>query len=367
MTSYTELWVEKSDFRKTRVVTDQLRAIEEGEIVVAIDKFGLTANNVTYAVMGDAIGYWKFYPAPDNWGKVTVWGCANVVESRCEDVEIGERLYGFFPMSSHAILQPGKIRNDNFRDIAPHRTELPGSALYSNYRRTQREPELVQQFENERCLLFPLMATGYVLYDYLVDNDCFGAKQIIIGSVSSKTGFSLATLLHDDPSVSAKVIGLTSPGNTGFVEALGCCDQIVIYGHESSIDPGLPAAYIDMAGDAKLTQTLHNHLGDNMVESAMVGASHWEDGGPMGELPGAKPNLFFAPAQIAKRDKEWGPGEMSMKAMQATMKIAEKAKSHMQIEWVLGAEAVEHSWHNLLDNKVPGSTGIMASLLSQPE
>lgn len=367
MTSCTELWVDKSDFRKTRVVTDELRGVEEGEILVAIDKFGLTANNVTYAVMGDAIGYWKFYPAPDNWGKVTVWGCANVIESRCKDIEVGERLYGFFPMSSHAILQPGKIRRDNFRDIAPHRKELPGSALYSNYRRTQREPDIVQQFENERCLLFPLMATGYVLYDYLVDNDCFGANQIIIGSVSSKTGFSLATLLHDDPLVSAKVIGLTSERNKGFVEALGCCDQIVIYGSESGIAPDLPAAYIDMAGDTKLTQTLHNHLRDNIVESAMVGASHWEDGGSMGELPGAKPTLFFAPAQIAKRDKEWGAGELTAKAMQATMTISERAKRHMQIEWSLGAEAVQQSWHNLLDNKVPGSTGIMASLLAQQE
>ena len=104
-----------------------------------------------------------------------------------------------------------------------------------------------------------------------------------------------------------------------------------------------------------------------MVESAMVGASHWEDGGSMGELPGAKPTLFFAPAQIAKRDKEWGAGELTAKAMQATMTISERAKRHMQIEWSLGAEAVQQSWHNLLDNKVPGSTGIMASLLAQQE
>ena len=239
--------------------------------------------------------------------------------------------------------------------------------MYSNYRRTQKEPEIVQQFENERCLLFPLMATGYVLYDYLVDNKFFGAQQVIIGSVSSKTGFSLATLLHDDPAAAVKVIGVTSERNKGFVEALACCDQIVIYGHEAEIDSALPSAYIDMSGDVKLTQTLHNQLQNNMVESAMVGASHWEDGGPMGDLPGAKPSLFFAPAQIAKRDQEWGAGELTMKAMQATMTTAEKAKKHLQVDWAIGAEAVARSWHDLLDNKVPGSTGIMASLLPQQE
>ena len=32
-----------------------------------IEKFGLTSNNVSYAVSGDVIGYWGFYPAEDNW------------------------------------------------------------------------------------------------------------------------------------------------------------------------------------------------------------------------------------------------------------------------------------------------------------
>ncbi|WP_372783464.1 DUF2855 family protein [Litorivivens sp.] len=367
MTPCTELWVDRSNFRKTKIVNEPLRSIDNGEIVVAIDKFGLTANNVSYAVSGDFIGYWKFYPATDNWGKVTVWGCADVIESRSDDIAVGERLYGFFPMSSHTILQPGKVRDDSFIDIAPHRKELPGTGLYSTYRRTQNEPEIVQQFENERCLLFPLIATGYVLYDYLIDNNFFGAEQVVIGSVSSKTGFGLATLLHDDPNVSQKIVGVTSERNAGFVDSLGCCDQIVTYGNETEIDPSVPTAYVDMSGDVKLTQALHNHVKENIVESSMVGASHWEEGGKAGELPGAKPTFFFAPAQIAKREKDWGPGVLMMKAMEATFTISGKVKNIIQVEWSTGAEAVDQSWHNLLDNKVPGSVGIMASLVSGKE
>lgn len=366
MIQCTELWVDRSDFRNTKIVSEPVRELAEGEIIVAIDKFALTANNVSYAVSGDFIGYWKFYPAPDNWGKVTVWGCANVTESRSDDISVGERIYGFFPMSSHTILKPGKVRDDSFVDVAEHRKELPGTALYSTYRRTQSEPSVMQDFENERCLLFPLIATGYVLYDYLIDNDFFGAQQVVIGSASSKTGFGLSKLLHDDSNVCQRVVGITSDRNRSFVEALECCDQIVTYGNETEIDSSLPTAYVDMSGDTRLTQALHHHIKENMVESCMVGASHWEAGGKTGELPGAKPTFFFAPGQIAKREKDWGPGVLMMKAMEATMTIAGQIQNNIQIEWSSGAEAVDQSWQNLLDNKVPGSVGIMASLQSAP-
>jgi hypothetical protein len=59
----------------------------EGEILVAIDKFAMTANNVTYAASGDLFGYWQFYPTgEDPWGKVTVWGIGEVVASHVEGI-----------------------------------------------------------------------------------------------------------------------------------------------------------------------------------------------------------------------------------------------------------------------------------------
>jgi hypothetical protein len=364
MTNITELWIDRINYRKTKVVTEAARALKPREVLVAIDKFGLTANNVSYALSGDMIGYWKFYPAQDNWGKVPVWGCANVVESQCDEIPVGERLWGFFPMASHTILQPGKIAPDHFRDIATHRADLPGPTLYSSYRRTQAEPLFVQQFENERCLLFPLFATSFVIYDYLVDNEFFGAKQVIVGSVSSKTGFGLAMMLADDPAVTQTIVGVTSGGNKAFVDSLGCCDQVVLYGNESQVNNTIPSAYVDMSGDVKLTTALHTHIGENILESCMVGGSHWESGGKTGKLPGAKPTFFFAPGQIAKRDKEWGPGVAMMKAMEASFKVTSKVKDSVQVEWINGAEAVNASWQDLLDNKVPGSKGIMASMLN---
>jgi hypothetical protein len=360
MTDCTALWVNRSEITETKQVTTQLPPLTQGEVLVAIDKFGLTANNVSYAVTGDSIGYWQFYPAKDNWGIVPVWGCGTVVESSCADIPVGERLWGYFPMASHAVLTPGHIHGDYFMDVVEHRRELP--LIYNQFRRTQAEPEFLQKMENERCLLFPLFMTSYLIYDYLIDNQFFGAEQVVIGSVSSKTGFGLAQMLHNDPQVTQAVIGVTSAGNRDFVKGLGCCDQIVLYNNEAEIDAGLPTAYVDMSGDARLTISLHRYLGVNMVESCMVGGSHWQEGGKLGELPGARPRFFFAPGQIEKRNKEWGPGVAMVNAMTASAKVAALVADDIQVQWVESAASLAQHWSALLENKIRPSTGLMVSL-----
>jgi hypothetical protein len=362
MTQSTEMWVDRTDFRRTKTVQLDLPKLAAGQVLVAMDKFALTSNNVSYAVGGDFIGYWNYYPADEQWGKVPVWGCADVIESDCADVEVGERLWGFFPMASHAILQPGKIREEQFTDVAVHRQELPD--LYNKYRRTQAEPEFIRNMETERCLLFPLFATSYLLADYLIDNDFFGAQQVFVGSVSSKTGFGLAQLLHSNPEVSQRVVGLTSAGNIDFVKRLNCCDDVVLYGEEeTNIDASLPAAYVDMSGDGRLTKALHHHLGENLVESCMVGATHWENMAQAEALPGATPQFFFAPAQITKRDAEWGAGVVMGKAMMASAELAQAIKGDMSIHWTRGPEDLAVLWNKMLDNQVPPSEAQMVSLL----
>jgi len=359
MTQSTELWVDRQQIRNTRIVSRALPQLAEGEVLVAIDQFGLTSNNVSYAISGDTIGYWGYYPAEGNWGKVPVWGCANVVQSNSVEVPVGDRLWGFFPMASHAVLHPGKVSDDRLVDVAEHRRTLP--ALYNGYRRTRGEPEFLRAMEVERCLLFPLFATSWLIYDYLVDNDFFGAKQVLIGSVSSKTGFGLAEMLRNDPKVTQRIIGLTSPPNVAFVDRLGCCDEVVVYGEEANIDATAPAAYVDMSGDARLTAALHNLLGDNMVVSAMVGATHWEQRGDNGALPGARPTFFFAPAQIAKRDEEWGPGVAMTKAIAASAEVAKKVQDELSVEWTRDVRGLATLWVDLLDNRVSPNRGLMVS------
>ena len=356
----TELLVNRSDLRSTHIHQHTLDTLAPNCIRVAIDKFALTANNVTYAVTGDMIGYWGFFPAESPWGKVPVWGCANIVESNCSQLSVGERLWGFFPMATHLDLEPAAIKSDSFVDAAAYRQPLP--PLYNAYRRTAAEPKELQAMENERSLLFPLFMTSYVLSDFLIDNDLFGAEQVVIGSVSSKTGFGLAAMLHKALRGRAKVIGVTSPANVDFVTALHACDQVVTYDTVDQIDSALKTAYVDMSGNAQLTRGLHNRFADKLVHSSMVGATHWEARGDLQDLPGAKPTLFFAPAQIAKRNDDWGPGVVMHKATAASVELAQRVAPSLSIEWTYSALDLQRLWLEMLDNRVAPSSANMVSL-----
>ena len=360
MTTITELWTNRENYRQTRVVSRGAPDLAEGEVLMKIEKFGLTSNNVSYAVSGDVIGYWGFYPAEDNWGKVPVWGFAEVIESRNAEVNVGERVWGFLPMASHVIMQPGKVSDRQWFDAAPHRRKLP--ALYNNYLRTAVEPEILKRFEDERCILFPLFATSYILYDFLLDNDFFGADQVLIGSASSKTGFGLAYLLHSDQRLSKSVVALTSEGNADFCSALGCFSDVVLYGNEDQLDPAVKSVFVDMSGDSPMTLRLHHHFEDSMVSSWKVGLTHWEAGGKLPkDLPGTRPTFFFAPAHIAKRDEEWGPGKFWERAFTASIGVTQATASNLDIVARNGAEQAASSWNDLLENKLPGSTGLIIS------
>ena len=355
-----ELWVNRSDFRKTRAVEREMEPLSEGEVRMRVERFALTSNNVTYAVAGDTIGYWKFFPREDDWGVVPVWGIGVVEESRAEGIEAGERIYGYFPMADQCVMEVGRVKPGSFTEVSDGRSLLP--PLYNNYRRLKAEPP---GFEDERCLYFPLFITSFAIYDYLVDNTMFGAEQVVIGSVSSKTGLGVAKLLANDPDVGIEVIGLTSPGNVEFVESLKACDRVLAYGQENHI-PQRPTAYIDMSGNAELGRTLHHQFGDNLALSSRVGATHWEDaalgGGGHGDLPGAKPEMFFAPSQILKREADWGAGQFVARASEASLTLARELDGLITVERVEGAEALAGLWRDFLDNKVSPKRGVMVSL-----
>ncbi len=365
-----EFRVNRNDLRDTHIERRALKPLRDGWVRVAIDRFGLTANNVSYAVAGDQIGYWGFFPADDAWGKVPVWGCGNVVASNCTGIPVGERLWGFLPMANAVDLQPGRIRDDQFTDVAAHRQALP--QVYNNYRRTNAEPEFLRQLEVERCLFFPLFITSFVLYDYLQDNGFFGAQQVVVGSVSSKTGFGLAHLLYNDPEIDVRVVGITAPANVPFVESLGCCDEVLTYGNESALDAAVPTAFVDMSGNRALTAALHHHFADNLVESCMVGATHWESRGsgeglpgeekPGAALPGARPKFFFAPSQITKRNRDWGPGAVMLKAGEASAALSKRLLESTTVEWTRDVEGLQALWLEMLDNKVHPARGQMVSL-----
>ena len=362
MTKPIQIQVSKQDFRKVRQVELEEQPLLEDEVRVAIDKFAVTANNVSYCLGGEDL-YWSFYPADEQWGVVPVWGVGTVVESNNADAPVGTRLHGFYPMAGATVLRLQKKNDEQFVETSKHREALPG--LYSEYGNVTNNPKEMMRFEDASCL-FVILLTSYVVSDYCVANNYFDAEQIVVSSVSSKTGFGLARLLKDDPACKAEIIGLTSMGNREFVEKLDCCDRLLCYGDEQQIANGKKTAYIDFAASSDLLTSLHKHFGDNLVESCLVGFTDWEGMEGPGvfpeSLPGAKPHFFFHPAHQEMRDKEWGEGELHRRGMRAVFKLIAEHTHHWDIEWVEGGEALVEKWQALLDNKIPGRLGLMVKL-----
>ncbi len=356
----TELHVQRDAFAQGRIATHPAPALAPGEALLRVEKFALTANNITYALAGDSIGYWKFFPCPDPFGIVPVWGFANVEASACTDLPVGTRIWGFLPLASHVVMRPEQIGPRGFIDGAAHRQALP--EVYNRYAFTAGDPSELAAIEDARCLLFPLFTTSYVLFDYLEDNSYFGAGQVLIGSASSKTAFGLADILHRHAKPKMRVIGLTSRGNIGFIERLGMYDQVLAYDEAAQLDPGIATAFVDMSGDGPLTAALHGHFRQNIRAHIAVGITHWEAARVKRQSEGAAPSFFFAPAQIVKREADWGPGIIMRRAQAECLVMAQRAKEYLAIHHVNGPRAVEAAYRAMAEGKTPADIGLMLSL-----
>ena len=272
-------------------------------MLLGVDSFGLTTNNITYAVMGEAMNYWDFFPAEDGWARMPVWGYADVVESKAEGVPEGTRVYGYLPPASHLVVLPDRPSSTDFVDVSPHRVDLP--AAYNRYLRTDGNEMYEKENEDYEILLWPLYFTSFLIDDFLDDEDMFGAKLAVLSSASSRTTSALAHLLGKRDGI--EVVGLTSPGNVEFTESLGVYDRVVPYEELDSIEAE-PAVYVDVAGDAKIRGAVHGHWGDQLKHSAAVGITHKEDLGGSGELAGPDADLLLRSDPPGEALRGLGPG-----------------------------------------------------------
>ncbi len=293
--------ISKSDLHVTRVVDDAPVALEDGQARLAIKRFGMSANNITYAVFGEAMSYWSFFPAEQGWGQVPVWGFAEVVEANGTGLSEGELIYGYFPMGVELVVAPTRVSERGFVDGAMHRSQLP--PVYNGYTRCSVDTVYSEETEAAQLLFRPLFMTDFVLDDWLGDNDMMGAEMIVLSSASSKTAFGLAHLLSKREG--CDVVGLTSASRMEFVEGLGTYDRVVSYDDIASLDADRPSVYVDMSGDGAVGMAVHTQLTE-MTASVVVGATHWTEVGSNETRPGPTPALFFAPDQIVKRQGEWG-------------------------------------------------------------
>jgi hypothetical protein len=354
----TDFLVRRDDLRTTRVDEAEDAALGDGEARLRVERFGFTANNVTYGAFGEQMGYWRFFPAPEGWGRIPVWGFGEVVESRAAGIEPAQRFYGYFPMSSTATMQP-RAGGAGFEDAAEHRAGLP--ATYNRYFAATPEAGFAPEHDAANAVMRPLFMTGWLIAQHLAPR---GAAPVALASASSKTAYATAYALNqlDD---APPVIGLTSGRNADFVRSLGFYDTVLTYDEADQLPRGEALRYVDMAGDPDLRRRVHEHLGDDLGASIVVGATHWDHaaldtgGGP---LPGPQPEFFFAPAVAEKLAGELGPAELQRRIGADWLTFLEPLSGILEISEHAGPEAAERIYRSFLDGTADPRRGHVLNL-----
>lgn len=330
----------------------------DGGALLAVDTFALTANNITYAVAGDSIGYWRFFPAREGMGRVPVWGFADVLESEVAELSPGERLYGYLPMSTHLVVRPEHVTPRGFVDGVAHRAGLP--PIYNQYTRVAADPTYDPSAEAQQALFRPLFTTSFLLQGFLEDNAFFGAGTVLLTSASSKTAYGLAHLLHA-VRAGPSIVGLTSAAHLPFVEGLGCYDRVIGYEEIDALDRGA-AVVVDMAGNGGVLKALHHQFGEQMKYSCTVGATHWDQRRLGEDLPGATPTLFFAPDHAQQRIEATGADRFQADLESAWSGFMSAIGNDIDVIEVRGREPVAKAYADLLAGTVNAASGLMLSL-----
>jgi hypothetical protein len=353
----TTVQVKRNALGETRLVDHADAPLGDGEVRLKVESFSVTANNVTYAVAGDAFGYWNFFPGEGDWGVVPMWGHAVVTESRHPDIAVGERVYGYLPMADSLDVLPIGVSAGGFTDAAAHRQ--PMSPIYNQYSRLAADPEHDPAREGERMIFGPLFKTGFLIESFMRREGWFGAEAVVLTSASSKTAMGLASVArHRSPQI--KRIGLTSAGNVDFVKRSGFYDTVIAYDDLGNLLP-ISSVLVDFAGNAKLMHAVHSALGEALHYSCTVGATHvgagfGQDNGP---LPGPAPVLFFAPDHAVAAIKELGPKAFGEAVGESWLRFIAEVGGALTIAERNGLDAARQAYLATLAGRADPSVGIV--------
>jgi hypothetical protein len=345
------------------------RPLAPGQVRLAVEAFSLTANNITYAAFGEAMKYWQFFPAGDAaLGCLPVWGFATVSESRAEGLAPGRRVWGYYPAGSHLVVAPSKVAAAGFVDGSAHRQEL--AAVYNQYVFCDTDPSWRPELEGLQAVLRPLFLTAFLLDDFLADNEFFGSSQVLLSSASSKTALGTAYCLAKRRGLpgAARIVGLTSTAHVEFVRSLGCYDAVLTYDQLTSLEPQTPTVYVDFSGDAELRRRIHTHFADALRFSSSIGGTHWSALGSARDLPGPRPVLFFAPAQVKARSapppQGWGAAEVQRRMGQAWVQFISQVHEQgwVRIATRSGAQAALQAYRDMLAGSTDAREGLMLDM-----
>ena len=297
--------VARSDIGVHKLVSAEAPPLHPGQVELSVDVFGFTSNNFTYAALGERMAYWNFFPSPEpGWGRIPTWGFGTVIRSSHPGLSVGERLYGYLPMSTSVVLQLDPLSEGVFEDRSAHRQGH--DSLYNQYLKTRTDPCYRPESEDHQAVWRPLSTASFLLADFLSEGATTEAGTLLLASASSRTAYGAAFLLtRQRPRLRPRLVALTSRQNEEFTRRLNVYDRVCAYDELDTLGLEPPVIYADVSGNAALRALIHQTLGDALKRSVIVGATHRMAAPPAKDLPGCEPIRFFAPAQAAKRREDW--------------------------------------------------------------
>ena len=354
-----EFRIDRQNLLCTEWVERAEAPLQQGEVRFALERFGLSANNITYADLGEKFSYWHFFPTEAGFGLLPIWGFARVIESENSEFPMGMRAYGYWPLAQRCVLKPQLLGGSNFADRSTQRAELP--AVYQLYQRWQRAPDA--NAEARYALLRPLYMTAWLCADFLRDLAFFDASSVLILSASSKTALALgAALKRLAPDI--QTVGCTSAANLAFVCSTDCFDAVRSYEEIEQL-PKIATALVDVAGSQALLARVHQHFADALCYSGVLGISHRGELAPEHRtLPGAKPQLFFAPHQVKKRIEQHGPGWIEQNSRADWDDFLQLSQNWLEVHVETDFILIQASYLSLLAGNASASRGLGFELLA---
>ncbi|KAI0697031.1 hypothetical protein BC835DRAFT_1270944 [Cytidiella melzeri] len=371
--------------------------VPENHVLIEIDRFGFSANNVTYQALGETphFRYFEYnYPptvdkvSSKSHGLIPVWGFGTVVETAHPHVPVNERVYGYFAPSRYLLVPVSNVNKYKIHVPRPH---LPADRRpYNTIDRCASDPQYdpSPMAEDLTMLYRPLFWTAYWFEDWLYVSKYRGATGVLISSASAKTAFCLAYLLKKRRGSGAnlKIIGLTSKRNVAFTTGLGLYDETLDYDSIETAEP-LQARnekwlYVDVAGSKPLTERVRKHFSGqkNVVAGIQLGLTtlspsapaattiHFSTNTSLVEQTDAAPTgdleleQFFMPEWLVLRQRQMSIGEITGMQTKAWRELMEDGKNWVRIERTYGAHAVVDAYKTISASGTDPTAGMIWSL-----
>ena len=358
----TSTWtveVSRSALAECGLHHDLRQGLQPGQLWAEVESLAMTANTMTYAAMGEELGYWTLFPASaPGRGRVPAWGHARVLVSEVAGIVAGERLFGLWPMASHVLLS-GRSSRRGLRETGAHRQAL--NPVYNQY---ALEPETHSPARELRALFHPLLVTSFVLAEHLAEQDCFGAGEVVILSASSKTALGTAFLVKG----ARRLVGLTSPAHAGWLAQTGLFDSVLAYEHLDKLGDVKRCLVLDFSGNPALLDRAVHALGDRCVRVIGVGATH---GGAVGlrAASGGGPlnGMFSGPTHIERYAARWGPAAFDQRLQQALAAFTAAMRPNFTLRHHDGAAGMLAAYRELAQGRVAASTLLVARPVGQTD